>query len=153
MFFDKCEKKSIDGTNYEISNGTQVEIWNCKQLLFQIYNVIDSDMMNITLNVDSYATWKKELVKMLKEFDKLYMKHIKSGFVEMNAIHQSALKPILEMMSSNYNLNALDQLENKKADVPLFRKEALQERFCQHLNRLCEIFRDFGSLKDPFHIK
>jgi len=30
MFFDKCEKKSIDGTAYEITNGTQVEIWNCK---------------------------------------------------------------------------------------------------------------------------
>lgn len=107
-----------------------MEIWNCKQLLFQIYNVVDSDMMNITLNVDSYATWKKELVKMLKEFDKTYMKHIKSGFVEMNAIHQSALKPIIEMMSSNYNLNALEQLERNKADVPVFRKEALQERFC-----------------------
>jgi hypothetical protein len=30
MFFDKVEKKQIDGQMYEISNGTQVEIWNCK---------------------------------------------------------------------------------------------------------------------------
>jgi hypothetical protein len=31
MFFEKVEKKIIDGVPYEISNGTQVEIWNCKQ--------------------------------------------------------------------------------------------------------------------------
>lgn len=37
MFFEKCEKKSIDGTNYEITNGTQVEIWNCKQMINDIY--------------------------------------------------------------------------------------------------------------------
>ena len=107
MFFDKCEKKSIDGTNYEISNGTQVEIWNCKQLLNDIYTTVDPGMMEISLNADSYNTWKKDLVKLLKEFDKMYVKHIKSGFVEMNAIHQGAMKPIIEIMSSNYNLNAL----------------------------------------------
>jgi hypothetical protein len=30
MFFEKAEKKAIDGTTYEISNNTGVEIWNCK---------------------------------------------------------------------------------------------------------------------------
>jgi hypothetical protein len=101
-------------------------------------------MMEIALNPDSYTTWKKDLVKMLKEFDKLYTKHIKSGYVEMNVIHQSAMKPLLEMMSSNYNLNALENLEKKNSDLPAFRREALQDKFIQHMTRICDIFRDFG---------
>ena len=108
MFFDKCEKKVIDGVSYEISNATQVEIWNCKQLLNDIYTAIDPGMMEISINSDSYLTWKKDLVKLLKEFDKMYVKHIKSGFVEMNAIHLSAMRPLIDMMTSNYNLNALE---------------------------------------------
>ena len=88
MFFDKCEKKSIDGTTYDITNGTQVEIWNCKQLMIDIYNAVDPGMADITFNMDSYTTGKKDLIKQLKEFDKMYVKHIKSGYVEMNAIHQ-----------------------------------------------------------------
>ncbi len=30
MFFSKVEKIVIDGIPFEITNGTQVEIWNCK---------------------------------------------------------------------------------------------------------------------------
>jgi uncharacterized protein YdiU (UPF0061 family) len=107
MFLEKCEKKTIDGVTYEITNGTQVEIWNCRQLLVDIYQVIDPSMMEMSLTPDSYVTWKKDLVKNLKEFDKVYMKHIKSGFLEMNVIHQAAMRPLLELMASNHNLNAL----------------------------------------------
>jgi uncharacterized coiled-coil protein SlyX len=153
MFFDKCEKKAIDGTTYEITNGTQVEIWNCKQNLIDIYNAVDPGMADITFNVDSYQTGKKDLIKMLKEFDKNYTKHIKSGYVEMNAIHTAAMKPLMDMLTSNFNMNALEQLELKDKELPVFRREALVEKFCQHLTRLCEIFRDFGNLKDPFNIK
>ena len=153
MFFDKCEKKAIDGTTYEITNGTQVEIWNCKQNLIDIYNAVDPGMADITFNVDSYQTGKKDLIKMLKEFDKNYTKHIKSGYVEMNAIHTAAMKPLMDMLTSNFNMNALEQLELKDKELPVFRREALVEKFCQHLTRLCEIFRDFGNLKDAFNIK
>ena len=153
MFFEKCEKKAIDGTTYEVTNGTQVEIWNCKQMINDIYQMIDPGMMEISLNADSYTTWKKDLIKLLKEFDKLYIKHIKSGFVEMNVIHSQAMKPLVDMMTSNFNLNALELLEAKGQDLPIFRREALMEKFCQHFTRMCEIFRDFGQLKDFFNIK
>ena len=122
MFFDKVEKKSIDGVTYEISNGTQVEIWNCKQQIFDIYTYVEPDMMNMQLNADTYTSWKKELIKYLKDFDKLYVKHIKSGYVEMNAIHTAAMKPLLDIMSSNYNLNNLELLEKKNPDLPSFRR-------------------------------
>jgi hypothetical protein len=153
MFFDKCEKKAIDGTTYEISNGTTVELWNCKQQLIEIYNAVDPGMADITFSMDAYTQGKKDLIKMLKEFDKLYTKHIKSGYVEMSAIHQAAMRPLIDMMSSNFNLHALEQLQAKGQDLPVFRREALQEKFCQHMTRMCEIFRDYGELKDFFNVK
>jgi hypothetical protein len=43
----------------------------------------------------------------------------------MNAIHTAAMKPLLEIMSSNYNLNNLELLEKKNPDLPSFRRQAL----------------------------
>jgi hypothetical protein len=90
---------------------------------------MEPDMMNMSLTPDSYTSWKKELIKFLKDFDKLYVKHIKSGFVEMSAIHQKAMQPLVELMNSNYNFHALEQMEKKHSDLPSFRKEALSEKF------------------------
>lgn len=63
------------------------------------------------------------------------------------------MKPILDILSSNFNMHALEQLEVKDKELPIFRREALQEKFCSNLTRLLEIFRDFGTLKDHFNIK
>lgn len=152
MFLEKCEKKFIDGVTYEITNGTQVEMWNCKSKLVEIFNFLDPGMMEMQLQADSYVSWKKELIKLLKEWDKLYTKHIKSGYVEMNAIHTTAMKPLLELLESNLNLHFFEELMKKK-DLPTFRYDALEEKFSGHLTRVCEIFRDFGTLKEHFHIK
>lgn len=86
-------------------------------------------MMGMQLNPDTYTSWKKELIKYLKDFDKQYVKHIKSGYIEMNNIHMTAMRPLLDIMSSNFNLNALELLEKKNTDLPTFRREALQEKF------------------------
>ena len=45
--------------------------------------------------------------------------------VEMIAIHTKAMQPLVELMSSNYNFHALEQMEKKHNDLPSFRKEAL----------------------------
>lgn len=63
------------------------------------------------------------------------------------------MKPILDILSSNFNMHSLEQLEVKDKELPIFRREALQEKFCSNLTRLLEIFRDFGTLKDHFNIK
>jgi hypothetical protein len=47
MFFEKCEKKTIDGVTYDISNATGVEIWNCKSRIVEIFNYLDPGMMEI----------------------------------------------------------------------------------------------------------
>lgn len=41
----------------------------------------------------------------------------------------------------------------KKKEVPNFRFEALEEKFIGHLTRACEIFREYGTLKESFNIK
>jgi hypothetical protein len=40
-----------------------------------------------------------------------------------------------------------------KKEMPAFRHEALEEKFVGHVIRVCEIFRDYGNLKDYFNIK
>ena len=84
MFLEKCEKKTIDGVTFDITNATQVELWTCKSKIVEIYLYLDPSMMEMQLTQDTYISWKKELIKHLKEFDRLYVKHMKSGFVEMN---------------------------------------------------------------------
>jgi hypothetical protein len=153
MFLEKCEKKSIDGVMYEITNNSQVEIWNCKTKIVEIFNFMDPSMFDMSLTPDSYISWKKELVKHLKEWDKIYTKHIKSGYVEMSLIHSTAMKPLSELLESNLNLHFFEELAKKKKDLPAFRHEALEDKFAGHLTRVCEIFRDFGNLKEHFHIK
>jgi hypothetical protein len=153
MFLEKCEKKTIDGVTYDITNATQVEIWNCRARLVEIYNTLDPSMMDMQLTHETYITWKKDLIKIFKEWDKQYLKHIKSGYPEMNAIHMSAMKPLTDILESNLNLHYLELIMKKK-DVPAFRHEALEEKFSGHLTRMCEIFRDYGDLKDyHFNIK
>jgi len=153
MFLEKCEKKAIDGTTYEISNNTQVEIWNCKTKIVEIFNCLDPGMFEMSITPDTYVSWKKELIKHIKEWDKMYTKHIKSGYVEMSAIHSSAMKPLSDLLESNQNLHFFEELMKKKKDLPTFRHEALEEKFCGHLTRVCEIFRDYGEMKESFNVK
>lgn len=152
MFFDKVEKKTIDGINYDISNNTSVELWRCREKIVDIFNYVDPTTMDMSLNHDTYITWKKDLIKHLKEWDGLYTKHIKSGFVEMNNIHMAAMKPLTNLLESNLNLHYLELIMKKK-EVPAFRHEALEEKFVEHMTRICELFRDFGTLKEYFNIR
>lgn len=128
MFLEKGEKKLIDGITYDISNNTQVEIWNCKQRIVDIFNYLDPSMMEMQLTHETYISWKKELIKMLKEWDRIYLKHIKSGYIEMNNIHMNAMKPLTNLLESNLNFHYLELIEKKK-EVPSFRHEALEEKF------------------------
>ena len=88
----------------------------------------------------------------MKEWDKLYVKHIKSGYVEMNQIHMTAMKPLTDLLESNLNFHYLEQLEKNK-EIPSFRHEALETKFQEHLTIVCDIFKNFGRLKDYYNIK
>lgn len=63
----------------------------------------------------------------------------------MNGIHMAAMKPLSDLLESNLNFYYLEQIKLKK-DVPAFRYDALEERFCNHFTRVCEIFTTYGTL-------
>jgi len=108
MFFAKVESINIDGTLYEISNAAMVDTWNCKECLVEIYDFMDPQRMEGECNFESYTSWKKDLMKMLKEWDKMYTKHAKSIYPEMNKIHTDAMKPLMDLITANLNLHNLE---------------------------------------------
>jgi hypothetical protein len=50
MFQEKKEFIIIDGKTFPISNPTQVDIWNCKSKLCDIFNRFDPDTLEMNLN-------------------------------------------------------------------------------------------------------
>ena len=86
MIFEKMqdEKKFIDGTTYTYSNSAAVDMFKCKEALVDIYNILDPEQMSMDCTWENYQPWKKELIKKCKEWDKLYVKHIKTTYVEMS---------------------------------------------------------------------
>ena len=110
MFFEKCEHFTIDGTKYDLSNAAQVELWTCKSSITDIYNFLDDDTIDMNRTPDTYQGWKKELIKMLKDWDKYYVKHSgsKGCTGEMNTLHMSAMKPLNELIEANLNFHNLE---------------------------------------------
>jgi len=54
---------------------------------------------------DSYMGWKKDLVKLCKEWDKIYVKHSssKGSYKEMAEMHTSGMKPLTQLIDANLN--------------------------------------------------
>ena len=75
MFFLKKEEIKICGTTYPISNACQVDSYNCKMhLITAVCFQTGPDTVN-SLDQDNYTAWKKEAIKALKDWDKMYVKH------------------------------------------------------------------------------
>lgn len=64
----------------------------------------------------------------------------------------AAMKPLTDLLESNLNFHFLEQVEKKK-EVPKFRHEALETKFCEHLTILCDILKAYGHLVDYYNIK
>jgi hypothetical protein len=107
MFFEKTETVTFDGVTYEVSNAARFESYNAKGALCEIYNYCDPGRSDSECAFDTYIPWKKELVKMCKEFDKFYVKHSskKGSYEELNNIHESAMKPLMELIIANTNFH------------------------------------------------
>ena len=153
MFFEKCESLNIDGKVYDISNGAMVDMWNCKEACVGIYNMLESGTMDMECTFETYTAWKKDLLKACKEWDKLYVKHIKAIYPEMNGIHMQAMLPLNQLIESNKNFHHLEKMILSGREVPAFRHKALELEFSTFLTGICEIFREFGDLKDHFNIE
>ena len=80
----------------------------------------------------------------------------KGTYAEMNNLHMSAMKPLSELIEANLNFHNLEVMIAKPNNpIPVFRLMALEEKFCQKLTGVCEIFKDYGddALVEHFNIK
>mgnify|MGYP001211618623 CR=1 FL=1 len=116
MFFEKCESIQIDGNEYIISNGAMVDMWNCKEAICEIYNYLDDGTMEMNLTFETFTSWKKDLIKFCKEWDKLYVKHIKGTYPEMNGHHTKAMLPLANLVEANVNFHNLENMEKNKKE-------------------------------------
>ena len=101
------------------------------------------------MNFDNYTAWRKELVTKLKDWEKKYHKHAKSTNPEMNAIHMACMKPLCNLMESNFNLYCFKELQKKKKEeLPEFRGLALEEKYIEHFTKVCDILNTYGTLEE-----
>lgn len=76
----------------------------------------------------------------------------------MNELHMAAMNPLNELITANENFHNLEVMIAKPGNpipVPEFRLLALEEKFCEKLTTVCEIFKDYGTdpLVEHFNIR
>jgi hypothetical protein len=154
MFFEKVETIMIDGQFFEISPAARFETYNSKCAMVEIFNFCDPERKDGECTQDTYGTWKKDLLKLCKEFDKLYVKHSskKGCYEEINHIHESTMKPLMELINANLNFYRLENMVKQKMEVPDFRFKALEAEFSKFMTDICDIFKTYGTLVDHYNI-
>ena len=75
----------------------------------------------------------------------------------MAGIHAAAMKPLTILIEANLQFHRLEEIIAKSKDpkeIPEFRFIALEDEFIKHMTIVCEIFKEFGDMKEhPFDIK
>ena len=91
---------------------------------------------------------------MCKEWDKFYVKHSsnKGTYNEINLIHETAMKPLIELITSNLNYHRLENMIKAKMDVPEFRQQALEFEYCRFMTDICDILKQYGTLEQTYDI-
>lgn len=83
---------------------------------------------------------------MMKDWDKRYEKHRKSAHPELAAIQKQVALPLTNLFESNFNFFCLHRLIDKGEPCPDFRYKALEDKFIEHMTKVCDLFRDYGHL-------
>ena len=63
-----------NGITYQISNGANNDTYACRGTICNLWTHCAPDTI-AELDADTYATWRKELVNILKDWEKKYHKH------------------------------------------------------------------------------
>ena len=103
MFFKSLQEPLeifFHGVKYTVTAGANHDHRGCRETLSSIWLLTQKDTV-VDWSPDDFAAKKKELTNKLKEWDKKYMKHMKSFHPEIALIHASAMDPLLKLMKSN----------------------------------------------------
>ena len=63
------------------------------------------------------------------------------------------MQPLIELINANLNFHRLENMIKAKMDVPKFRFKALEDQFVFYMTGICNVCKDFGTLKDHYDIK
>jgi len=83
---------------------------------------------------------------MMKDWDKKYLAHQKKAHLEILDIQVKVATPLTNLFESNFNFYCLNKLIDKGEPCPDFRYKALEDKFIEHLTRVCDLMRDYCSL-------
>lgn len=107
MIFDKIDASAphytIDGIKYDLTSVAVIDTFKYKGNLCDVYDYLDPDAMEMGCTFETYNSWNKDLLKVLKTWDAAYCKHIKAPHPEMLKIHEAAMMPLTQLMKSNSN--------------------------------------------------
>jgi hypothetical protein len=115
--------------------------------------VFDSFNSVNALVKENYIDTRKTLIGNLKSFEKKYMNHVKKTHPEVQEIIDSAITPFLDLLESNFNYHKIEELRKIGEDIPSFRFNALENKFCDHMETVCKVLSDHGRLKQIYDIK
>ena len=96
------------------------------------------------LTPDNLSSFKKELISKLKDFEKKYVKHVKTTNPALADIHKKAMQPVTDLTEASVNLQNFRTLSQKR-EFPEFRKKALTEKFIEFLTGVCRILKAFPN--------
>ena len=148
MVFKRLQEDfiQIDGVTYEVTNSANQDHFDCKEKFLNIIRHLEMNYEDdcAALTPDTLASFKKDLISKLKDFDKKYVKHVKSTNPLLADIHKKAMQPLSDLMESSYNLENFRNL-SKTREFPEFRKKALTEKFIEHLTGVCRILKAFPN--------
>ena len=151
MFFPREDTIVIDGVTHKIQNHIKVDTWNSKEMIitcvFEAFNSVH-DVVK-----EDYIDTRKKLIGHLKSFEKQYMKHVKKTHPEVQEIIVSAITPFLDLLESNFNYHKIEELRKTGEDIPSFRFNALENKFCDHMEIVCKVLSDHGRLQQIYDIK
>lgn len=148
----------IDDQAHEISNFANVDHFNCKsKIAVDIWaDKFDPDKIE-DLNAENWVSWKKETVKVLKEFEKMYQKHEKVTNKELGGYIALSFVPLTDCWDANWNYFNILKMINDGVNVPEFRFKAIEDKFIEKMTRLCTILTNYGEeeqrLRQPWDIR
>lgn len=147
MFWLKAESVKIDGKTYDLSNAAQIDHFTCKMHLWQnIWTPLEDGGVFNDLDSNNYVAWRKEFVKSLKEFDKLYVKHEKTTNKEFMGYINEAFMPLTELWEANNNYYNLNKMVEAGVNVPEFRTKAVEDKFIEKMMKFMDVLKAYGSL-------
>lgn len=146
MVFKRLQEDfiEIDGIKYEVTNSANQDHFDCKEKFMNIIAHLEQYYDGDELTSENLAAFKKELISKLKEFERKYVKHVKTTNPALSAIQAKAMQPVLDIMDASFNLQNFRNLSITR-EFPEFRKKALTEKFIEHLTTVCKILKAFPN--------